>query len=116
MHPAVDYFRALFEEGDTLCLTFIPAEDVRRTDPLNVKQIRSVQRSCLRTLVSKPEKHNETEHVYVSHDHLSTEQHQARERKYRTLAHVFVEADERARKFWLRFEPVLRQMRFPRQR
>ena len=29
MHPAVEYFRALFEESDTLCLTFIHTAERR---------------------------------------------------------------------------------------
>lgn len=96
MHPAVDYFRALFEEGDTLCLTFIHTQKTfANGTPLTSNKFVPFNKVVSDAGIKSLKKHNETEHVYVSMTTFRASSTKRVKENIERVAHVFVEADER---------------------
>jgi hypothetical protein len=95
MHPAVEYFRALFEESDTLCLTFIHTQKTfKNRMPLTVNKFVPFEKVISDAGIKSLMKHNETEHVYVSMATFKPGSTKRVKDNIARVAHVFVEADE----------------------
>jgi hypothetical protein len=96
MHPAVEYLKALFDESDTLCLTFIHTQKTfANGTPLTVNKFVPFHKVVSDAGIKNLTRHNRLEHIYCS---MATFQPGSKQRvkdNIARVAHVFVEADER---------------------
>ena len=96
MHPAVEYFRALFDEGDTLCLTFIHATKTFKNGmALTTNKFVPLEKIICDAGIKSLTRHNENEHVYASMATFRAGSTKRVKENIERVAHVFVEADER---------------------
>ena len=96
MHQAVIYFRALYESGDTLCITTISATE---TFANGMPLTRNVFVPYEKVISDKGIKHltklNETNHIYVSMCTFKPGTTKRTKNNVERVAHCFIEADER---------------------
>jgi len=96
MHPAVEYFRALFDADDVLCITLISATETFKSGmPLTVNRFVPMSKVIAPAGIKRLEKLNPTNHVYVSMCSFKPGSSKRVKENIERVAHVFVEADER---------------------
>ncbi len=96
MHAAVEYFRALFDDGDTLCLTFIHATKTFKNGmALTVNKFVPLEKVISDAGIKSLTRHNENEHVYCSMATFKPGSTKRTRDNIQRAAHVFVECDER---------------------
>jgi RepB DNA-primase from phage plasmid len=96
MHPAVEYFRALFDAEDTLCVTLISATKTFKNGmPLTVNRFVPFAKVVAEAGIKGLTKLNATNHIYVSMCSFKPDATKRVKDQIARVAHVFVEADER---------------------
>lgn len=97
MHPAIEYFRALFDADDgLLCITLISAtETFKNGMPLTVNRFVPMSKVIAPAGIKRLTKLNATNHVYVSMCSFKPGSSKRVKENIERVAHVFVEADER---------------------
>jgi hypothetical protein len=96
MHPAVEYFRALFDAEDTLCVTLISATKTFKNGmPLTVNRFVPFAKVVAEAGIKRLTKLNATNHIYVSMCSFKPDATKRVKDQIARVAHVFVEADER---------------------
>jgi hypothetical protein len=96
MHQAVTYFRALYESGDTLCITTISAtETFANGMPLTRNVFVPYDKVISDASIKGLTKLNETNHIYVSMCTFKPGTTNRTKVNVERVAHCFIEADER---------------------
>jgi RepB DNA-primase from phage plasmid len=95
MHPAVEYFQALFDADDVLCITTISAtETFKNGMPLTLNKFVSFHKVVSDAGIKRLTALNKTCHVYVSMATFKPDATKRVKDQIARVAHVFVEADE----------------------
>jgi hypothetical protein len=96
LHPAVQYFRALFDADDVLCITTISAtETFKNGMPLTQNYFVPMSKVIAPAGIKRLAKLNQTRHIYVSQATFVPGSKNRVKGNIARVAHAFVEADER---------------------
>jgi hypothetical protein len=96
MHPATEYFQALFDADDVLCITLLSATKTFKNGmPLTVNKFVLMSKVIAPAGIKHLTKLNATDHVYVSMATFNAGTSKRTKENIQRVAHVFVECDER---------------------
>lgn len=95
MHPAVHYFRALYESGDILCITTISStETFKNGMPLTLNKFVPYEKVISDAGIKRLTKLNETCHIYTSMCSFKPGTKKRTKDCVERVAHCFIEADD----------------------